>query len=35
MLEAILDRDPGLAHSLMREHVQAFEREIVAAFGRD
>ena len=33
MLEAILDRDPARAHELMREHVQAFEREIVAAFG--
>jgi DNA-binding GntR family transcriptional regulator len=35
LLEAILDRDAGQAHSLMREHVLAFEREIVAAFGRD
>jgi DNA-binding GntR family transcriptional regulator len=35
MLEAILEGDPARAHSLMREHVQAFEREIVAAFGRD
>jgi DNA-binding GntR family transcriptional regulator len=35
LLEAILDRDPGRAHSLMREHVLAFEREIVAAFTRD
>ena len=35
LLEAILDRDPARARSLMREHVQAFEREIMAAFGRD
>jgi DNA-binding GntR family transcriptional regulator len=35
LLEAILDRDPGRAKSLMREHVLAFEREIVAAFTRD
>jgi DNA-binding GntR family transcriptional regulator len=35
LLEAILDRDPGRAHSLMREHVLAFEREIAAAFTSD
>jgi DNA-binding GntR family transcriptional regulator len=35
LLEAILDRDPVRARALMREHVLAFEREIVAAFTRD
>jgi DNA-binding GntR family transcriptional regulator len=35
LLEAILDRDPARAHSLMREHVQAFEREIMAAFSHE
>jgi DNA-binding GntR family transcriptional regulator len=32
LLEAVLDRDPDRARSLMREHVLAFEREITAAF---
>jgi DNA-binding GntR family transcriptional regulator len=35
LLQAILDRDPGRARSLMREHVIGFEREIMAAFSRD
>ena len=35
LLEAILDRDPERARSLMREHVLAFEREIMAAFSHD
>jgi DNA-binding GntR family transcriptional regulator len=35
LIEAILDRDPGRAKALMREHVIAFEREIIAAFSRD
>jgi DNA-binding GntR family transcriptional regulator len=34
LLEAILDRDPPRARELMREHVIAFEREIIAAFSR-
>jgi DNA-binding GntR family transcriptional regulator len=32
LLEAVLDGDPERASELMREHVNAFEREIVAAF---
>ena len=35
LLEAILARDPTQARALMREHVLAFEREIVAAFSRE
>jgi DNA-binding GntR family transcriptional regulator len=35
LLEAVLARDPVRARALMREHVLAFEREIVAAFSRD
>jgi DNA-binding GntR family transcriptional regulator len=35
LLEAVLDRDPARARSLMREHVLAFEREIMAAFSHD
>jgi DNA-binding GntR family transcriptional regulator len=35
LLEAVLDRDPIRARSLMREHVLAFEREIMAAFSHD
>jgi DNA-binding GntR family transcriptional regulator len=35
LLEAVLDGDAGRARALMREHVIAFEREIVAAFSRD
>jgi DNA-binding GntR family transcriptional regulator len=32
LLEAVLDGDPDRARELMREHVIAFEREIVGAF---
>ena len=32
LLEAVLDGDPAHARDLMREHVIAFEREIVCAF---
>jgi DNA-binding GntR family transcriptional regulator len=35
LLEAVLDRDPVRARSLMREHVLAFEREIMAAFSHE
>ena len=35
LLEAILDGDPARARSLMREHVLAFEREIMAAFSNE
>ena len=35
LLEAILDRDPARARSLMRDHVLAFEREIMAAFSHE
>ena len=35
LLEAVLGRDPTLARSLMRDHVLAFEREIMSAFSRD
>ena len=35
LLEAVLGRDPTLARSLMREHVLAFEREIMSAFSRE
>jgi DNA-binding GntR family transcriptional regulator len=31
----VLARDASRARALMREHVLAFEREIVAAFSRD
>jgi DNA-binding GntR family transcriptional regulator len=34
LLEAVLARDAMQAGALMREHVLAFEREIVAAFSR-
>jgi DNA-binding GntR family transcriptional regulator len=34
MLEALLARDPPRARALMREHVLAFQREILAAFSR-
>jgi DNA-binding GntR family transcriptional regulator len=34
LLEAVLDGDADRAAELMREHVVAFEREIVAAFSR-
>jgi DNA-binding GntR family transcriptional regulator len=35
LLEAILDQDPARARELMRDHVTAFEREIMAAFSGD
>jgi len=34
LLEAILDRNGGHARTIMREHVLAFQREILAAFSR-
>jgi DNA-binding GntR family transcriptional regulator len=35
LLEAVLARDATKAGAIMREHILAFEREIVAAFSRD
>jgi DNA-binding GntR family transcriptional regulator len=35
LLDAVLTRDAARAGALMREHILAFEREIVAAFSRD
>ena len=34
LLEALLERDAARAQRLMREHVQAFQREILAAYAR-
>jgi DNA-binding GntR family transcriptional regulator len=34
LLEALLDRDGARARTIMREHVLAFQREIIAAFSR-
>jgi DNA-binding GntR family transcriptional regulator len=34
LLEALLERDAARAQRLMREHVQAFQREILAAYSR-
>ena len=34
LLEALLARDASRAQRLMREHVQAFQREILAAYSR-
>jgi DNA-binding GntR family transcriptional regulator len=34
LLEALLDRDGSRARDIMREHVLAFQREILAAFSR-
>jgi DNA-binding GntR family transcriptional regulator len=34
LLEALLDRDGARAGTVMREHVLAFQREILAAFSR-
>ena len=34
LLEALLDRDGNRARDVMREHVLAFQREILAAFSR-
>ena len=35
LLEALLDGDGPRARVIMREHVLAFQRDILAAFGRD
>jgi DNA-binding GntR family transcriptional regulator len=34
-VEALLDRDGPRARTIMREHVLAFQREIIAAFSRE
>jgi DNA-binding GntR family transcriptional regulator len=34
LLDAILDRNGPHARTIMREHVLAFQREILAAFSR-
>jgi DNA-binding GntR family transcriptional regulator len=34
LVEALLERDPARAREIMREHVRAFQREILAAFSR-
>jgi DNA-binding GntR family transcriptional regulator len=34
LIQALLDRDGARSRSIMREHVLAFQREILAAFGR-
>jgi DNA-binding GntR family transcriptional regulator len=34
LIEALLDRDGARARTIMREHVLAFQREILAAFSR-
>jgi DNA-binding GntR family transcriptional regulator len=34
LLEALIDRDGARARSIMREHILAFQREILAAFSR-
>jgi DNA-binding GntR family transcriptional regulator len=34
LLQALLDRDGGAARTIMREHILAFQREILAAFSR-
>jgi DNA-binding GntR family transcriptional regulator len=34
LIGALLERDGTLARSIMREHVLAFQREIIAAFSR-
>ena len=34
LLEALLGRDAARAQSIMREHVQAFQRDVLAAFSR-
>ena len=34
LIDALLDRDGARARALMREHVLAFQREIMAAFSR-
>ncbi len=34
LLRALIDRDAQLAQAIMREHVLAFQRDIIAAFSR-
>jgi DNA-binding GntR family transcriptional regulator len=34
LIEALLERDGATARTIMREHVLAFQREIIAAFSR-
>ena len=34
LLEALLSRDSATARAIMRDHVLAFQREIMAAFSR-
>jgi len=34
LIDALLDRDGARARAIMREHVLAFQREIIAAFSR-
>jgi DNA-binding GntR family transcriptional regulator len=34
LLRALIDRDAQLARTIMREHVLAFQRDIIAAFSR-
>ena len=34
LIDALIDRDGARARSIMREHVLAFQREIIAAFSR-
>jgi DNA-binding GntR family transcriptional regulator len=34
LIDALLDRDGSRARAIMREHVLAFQREIIAAFSR-
>jgi DNA-binding GntR family transcriptional regulator len=34
LIEALLERDAAEAREIMREHVRAFQREILAAFSR-
>jgi DNA-binding GntR family transcriptional regulator len=34
LLRALTDRDAQLARTIMREHVLAFQRDIIAAFSR-
>ena len=34
LLQALLDRDGARARTIMREHILAFQREILAAFSR-
>ena len=34
LIDALLERDGARARAVMREHVLAFQREIIAAFSR-